>query len=210
LRLYEGMFIVDPAGLGKEEGTPEDLVKGLLDRRQAEILHSERWAERKFSYDIRGKKKGVYVLTYFRAPTGGIRELVHDCELSDKVIRVLVLKDEDGELEREMQLRKEALLTRPPAGPEGESGEAGAAPPSAEGVEEGAGEETARKPSRRRAGRIEEYEDVDEGGDGVPSENEVGEMEGIDLTDESVDLEDVEEPEGSGEDEGFEAKGGYK
>ncbi|MBN1421584.1 MAG: 30S ribosomal protein S6 [Planctomycetes bacterium] len=198
MNFYEGMFIVDPTGLGKEEGTPEDVVKSLLDRRQAEIVHSERWAERKFSYDIKGKKKGIYVLTFFRTSAGEIRELVHDCELSDKVIRVLVLRDQDGELERAMQERKEALLARSSAQAEGESapsaGEGGSAPAGAsEG--EGAADEEKRKPAPRPPRRTEVPED--DGGE------EAEEASGDDADDsgDSGDSEDSDDGEPSGEDE---------
>ena len=42
--------------------------------------------------EIRGRKRGLYVLAYFKADPEKIREIEHDCELDERVLRQLILR----------------------------------------------------------------------------------------------------------------------
>jgi small subunit ribosomal protein S6 len=56
------------------------------------VLASRLWDERKLAYPINGQKKGIYWLTYFKMPGGGIAPLERQCEINDDIIRKLILK----------------------------------------------------------------------------------------------------------------------
>ncbi len=98
MRLYEGMFIISDTVAGADWETAVKHVEDLLKNRGAEILKSEKWEDRKFAYKLKGYKRGAYLLVYFNAPTDSISPLKRDFELSENVLRTLIVKvDKIGE-----------------------------------------------------------------------------------------------------------------
>jgi len=89
-KTYEAMFLLD-SGVGDFETAAEPIRK-VLDRNQAEVLAMKPWDERRLAYEIRGRKRGLYVLTYFRADPARIAEIEHDCHLSEAILRALILR----------------------------------------------------------------------------------------------------------------------
>lgn len=88
---YEAMFLFDP-GFAGDLANAEQEIRRIMDRAEAEIVLCRRWDERKLAYEIAGRKRGVYVLTYFLADPSRIRGLERDVQLSESVLRVLVLR----------------------------------------------------------------------------------------------------------------------
>jgi len=86
------MFLVDSA----DAATWDDLTKHLsniLTRSGAEIIGITRWDERKLAYTIAGRKRGTYILGFFSLTNGSaVAEIEHDCTLSEKVLRSIILK----------------------------------------------------------------------------------------------------------------------
>ena len=92
--VYEGMFILDPSKYARDPAATAQLVVDMITQHGGSILASRLWDERKLAYPINGHKKGVYWLTYFRMPGGGITPLERQCEITDDIIRKLILKVE--------------------------------------------------------------------------------------------------------------------
>jgi len=89
-KTYEGMFLVDA-------GTPDfhaasEPARALLQRCNAEILAIKPWDERRLAYEIRGRRRGLYILTYFKANPERIAELERDSQLDERVLRLLILR----------------------------------------------------------------------------------------------------------------------
>jgi len=61
-----------------------------LEKHGAEILASRKWDDRKLAYPIKGHKKGIYYLTYFKTDSKKISELEHDFRLSEVILRHMV------------------------------------------------------------------------------------------------------------------------
>ncbi|HJO55578.1 MAG TPA: 30S ribosomal protein S6, partial [Candidatus Scalindua sp.] len=107
LRLYEGMFIISDTVAGADWEVTVKHVEGLLKNRGAEILKSEKWEDRKFAYKLKGHKRGAYLLVYFNAPTDSISPMKRDFELSDNVLRTLIVRvDKVGESKPEEEVEK--------------------------------------------------------------------------------------------------------
>jgi small subunit ribosomal protein S6 len=105
---YEGMFVLD-AGIAVSWDAVEGEIKRLMDRAEAELLCCRKWDDRRLAYEIKGRKRGYYVLTYFRADPGRIVGLERDVQLSETVLRVLVLRaDKVSEEEIARQAREAA------------------------------------------------------------------------------------------------------
>lgn len=92
MRLYEGMFIISDTVAGPDWEAAVNQVHGIIKNRGAEILKSEKWDERKFAYKLNGHKRGAYLLTYFNAPADSITLIKRDLQLSDVVLRALIVK----------------------------------------------------------------------------------------------------------------------
>ncbi len=92
MRLYEGMFIISDTVASSDWDAAVKHVEDLLTKRGAEILKSEKWEDRKFAYKLKGHKRGAYLLVYFNAPTDSISLIKRDFELSDNVLRTLIVK----------------------------------------------------------------------------------------------------------------------
>jgi len=91
INLYEAMFVVDSAKGGSKFSDTIRHIAGLLTRHGAEIERMEKWDERKLAYPIKHVRRGIYVLVYFRIDGSAIAELRHMVDLSEEVLRVLIL-----------------------------------------------------------------------------------------------------------------------
>ena len=90
MRVYEGMFVLD-SGKSGDWNAAAAQVHGILTRYGATILDSRKWDERRLAYEIKGRKRGVYILVYFDAPRPNITSIRHDLELSETVLRYLIV-----------------------------------------------------------------------------------------------------------------------
>ncbi len=91
-RTYEGLFLLD-AGQPDFEAASRP-VRALLERYQADILSIKPWDERRLAYEIQGRRRGLYVLTYFAVDPAHMSEIEHDCELSEQILRSMILHKE--------------------------------------------------------------------------------------------------------------------
>lgn len=117
VRAYEGMFLFPQAATANLEEAVEHL-RDILTRHGATIESLTKWDERKLAYDIKGNKRGLYLLTYFTMESTRLSEVERDCRLSERLLRALItradhltpeqLKDAEGQakLAMEMKLRK--------------------------------------------------------------------------------------------------------
>jgi len=85
------MFLFDPA-LGSEWGKVEAEVNRLMERCGARVIMWGKWDERRLAYPIKQHKRAVYVLVYFQADADKIVGLERDVQLSEVVLRSLVLR----------------------------------------------------------------------------------------------------------------------
>ncbi len=95
MAVYEGMFILDPTKFARDPGAAAQQVADLLTNHGGTILAARLWDERKLAYPIKGHKKGVYWLTYFTMPGGNLIALERQCEITEDIVRKLVLKVDD-------------------------------------------------------------------------------------------------------------------
>jgi small subunit ribosomal protein S6 len=144
LNQYEAMFLFDPT-FASDFGAVKAEIERLLARAEAEIVFLEKWEERKLAYEIKGRKRGLYVLTYFKCDGAKIAPLERDARLSEPILRILV-KNANGvtreQIERFMpQARRADESTREGSGdgkPAGKSAPAPAAatPPAGESAKD--------------------------------------------------------------------------
>jgi small subunit ribosomal protein S6 len=86
------MFIFDSNRYARDGAGVAGEVEGLIQGIGGEILVSRLWDERRLAYPIEGQRKGAYWLTYFRVDSGEIGKLNRQCQISETILRHLVLK----------------------------------------------------------------------------------------------------------------------
>ena len=127
--VYECMFLLDPNKVAGDIPAAAKQLHTLLERNHAEVLASRQWDERRLAYPIKGHKKGLYYLTYFRTEGKNLLNLERDLALSELVLRYLVLYVDPKLVDIMLQLARDEhalALQSVTAEPGGEgNGEAG-------------------------------------------------------------------------------------
>jgi small subunit ribosomal protein S6 len=91
-RIYEALFLLDPVRYAHDPVGISGVVNRLIESAGGEILVSRLWDERRLAYPIRGHRKGVYWLTYFRLDGSKLGELKRQCYLDSNILRVMILR----------------------------------------------------------------------------------------------------------------------
>src|SRR5690348_5091542 len=87
----ECMFQLDTNRVAGDVSAAAKQLHTVLERNQAEVLASRPWDERRLSCPIKGHKKGLYYLTYFRTVGKNIPGIERDCALNEMILRTLIL-----------------------------------------------------------------------------------------------------------------------
>ena len=93
-KLYEGMFLIDSTLAGSDWDGVNNKIKTILEKAEAEIVSIRKWDDRRLAYEIKGKGRGTYILCYFRAGGEKIKDIEKAVQLSEQIIRVLILSAE--------------------------------------------------------------------------------------------------------------------
>lgn len=93
MRTYEGMFLIDNSKASDWDRVVSH-VHEILEKRGAQVISTEKWGERKLAYRIDGHRRGTYMLVYFDAPADAISDIRRDFQLSDTILRSLLLRVE--------------------------------------------------------------------------------------------------------------------
>ncbi|HHT9144525.1 MAG: 30S ribosomal protein S6 [Candidatus Brocadiaceae bacterium] len=92
--MYEGLFLIDNAHANTEWDNVVKRIQDILQKNGTEILKTEKWGEKKLAYKIKGHKRGTYLLIHFNANNSAITTLRRDFQLSDYIVRFLIIKDD--------------------------------------------------------------------------------------------------------------------
>ncbi len=106
-KLYEGMFLIDSSQAGADWDGIMAVIRTILEKAGAEIDSIRKWDDRRLAYEIKGKSRGTYILSYFRVDGEMIQDIEKSVRLSEKIMRVLILSAE--------QLRPEDIEKETPA-----------------------------------------------------------------------------------------------
>ncbi len=94
-RVYEGMFLLDSNRYARDPAGAAGQISNMVEQCGGEMLASRLWSEQKLAYPIEGHRKGTYWITYFRLETDKLPKLRRATQLSEIVLRNMVLKVDD-------------------------------------------------------------------------------------------------------------------
>jgi small subunit ribosomal protein S6 len=127
---YEALFLF-PQSAGADLQAALHHIEEIMTRNKADVIALRKWDERRLAYDIKGNKRGVYFLAYFKADARNLAGIDRDCRLSERLLRSLVTRadhvpaEEIAAHEGRQQLADEInLRANPPASAEAAPAEA--------------------------------------------------------------------------------------
>ncbi len=108
--MYEIMFLIGQ-GTAARLGEVIEHINTIFERSNIEIISMQKWDERRLAYEMDKQKRGVYLLAYVNAEPGNIAGFERDCNLSEQIMRVLVLRADHLTLEEAQAFdRREDLM----------------------------------------------------------------------------------------------------
>jgi small subunit ribosomal protein S6 len=87
---YECLFLLDPTKVGTDLDGARAQLHQTLEKYGSEVLASRKWDDRKLAYPIKGQKKGLYYLVYFRCESRKLHEMETDFRLTEIILRHMV------------------------------------------------------------------------------------------------------------------------
>jgi small subunit ribosomal protein S6 len=165
-REYEAMFLLDNEAATADFDGVAGQVDAILGKHGAEIVHKEKWDERKLAYEIKGHRRATYYLVYFRAPTSALRDIDGDMHLSEVVLRWLPIALEepiDAHIEKRAQEREKMAEESRRASLTGWGGKKSGGRKSRGG--EGRGDDDDGPPRGRSRSRDDDGDNDDDSGD---------------------------------------------
>lgn len=96
IRLYECMWLVD-ANTGREDYAKVIAgLKEIVEKGGGTWINAEKWDERRLAYQIKKRKRGLYIINHFSAPTEAVAKIDRQARITDLVLRHMITIDEDG------------------------------------------------------------------------------------------------------------------
>src|SRR5437588_10264244 len=125
--VYECMFLLDTNKVAGDVGAASKQLHAILERNQAEVLASRPWGERRLAYPVKGHKKGLYYLTYFRMAGKHLLDIERDVALTEMILRSLVLRVDPKHVDTLLAIARDehALALQVAPEPSGDGAESG-------------------------------------------------------------------------------------
>lgn len=98
---YEAMFVLSQA-VAADLTSAISHIRGIIEKAGGSVVSMKKWDERKLAYEIAKQKRAYFLLVYFQAPAVRMHEIERSCNLSEQIMRNLIIKAEHISLE-EMQ-----------------------------------------------------------------------------------------------------------
>jgi len=90
--VYETMFLLNANAYARNPGGAAEAIEKIVKGVGGEILVSRLWNEQKLAFPVKGQRKGVYWLTYFRLESTNMPKFNRACQLQDIILRHLAIK----------------------------------------------------------------------------------------------------------------------
>jgi small subunit ribosomal protein S6 len=94
VNVYEALLMLDTSKIAGDVPAVQQQLHAIMERNKVEILASRPWDERRLAYPIRGQKKALFYLIYFRSTGEHLVGIEHDLKLNESVLRTMMLRIE--------------------------------------------------------------------------------------------------------------------
>jgi len=118
VKKYELIFILQADQPESEMESRVQRIKDILAGHEGEITQENHWGVRRLAYEIEHENKGNYMFLKFRSKGTAVEVLDKFLRLDDKVLRHLVVVDEEWEeRNRKARAKRNAAPEAPAAAP---------------------------------------------------------------------------------------------
>lgn len=93
-KLYEALFLLNQNLLAADPAAVVAHVQAILDKAGAKTHVLRKWDERKLTYTVEGQKRGTFYIAYFDITPTAVAQIERDCNLSETVLRAMILRAE--------------------------------------------------------------------------------------------------------------------
>ena len=112
-RAYEAMFLVFNKEARKTHEYLEEHLKALLEKVGAKLVRFGKWDQRQLAYEVKGQREGIFYLAYFESDPLAMATLKREVQLSELVLRMLLLALDriptEDELRKRSTIAEEAM-----------------------------------------------------------------------------------------------------
>lgn len=95
MRNYEVAYIASPDLDEESLAELQGQISGWIEAAGGEIVEVDRWGRRKLAYPIQDHRDGHYYFIYAQMPTSGPAAVEQDLQVSESVLRYMVVRGED-------------------------------------------------------------------------------------------------------------------
>ena len=89
---YESMVIVRSTLSEEEINAALGKIREMIEKTGGTVLQSENWGKRRLAYEIKGEKKGAYLLFRFRTDGKLISQLEHQYRLDESILKFITVR----------------------------------------------------------------------------------------------------------------------
>ncbi len=107
MRNYQTILILKPDLDEPNVDQSLEKITSLIQKHGGEVLKTERWGKKRLAYKVKKSKFGYYLNMYHSGDTSRVAELEKDLQLYDLVIKYLIIRLSDKDLERVMSKPEE-------------------------------------------------------------------------------------------------------
>lgn len=114
-RIYEVVFIIDPAAGDDEVMRLSEAVQKIITGQGGSITKTEVMGRRQLAYEINHKKDGTYVLLEVAGSGAEIAELERRMRVNDQILRYMTIRvDEDRRRADKLKARRARKAAKQP------------------------------------------------------------------------------------------------
>lgn len=108
MRNYQSVLILKPDIDEANVDQAVEKITSLIQKCGGEVLKLEKWGKKRLAYKVKKNKFGYYVNMYHTCDAGQIPSLEKEYKLFDTIIKFLVIRLDEEELERAMSRGSDA------------------------------------------------------------------------------------------------------
>lgn len=89
VRKYEGLFLFGTGSTSNVDAATT-LVRSFIEKHGGNVHVLKKWDDRKLAYEVKKQSRGLYLLSFFEAPTTAVEAINREVNLNDEVLRCLI------------------------------------------------------------------------------------------------------------------------
>ncbi len=114
LRSYQSVIILKPDLEDSQVDQAIEKIEQFFQKSGGSTLKLEKWGKKRLAYKVKKNKFGIYLNIYHTCANDKVSSLEKEYQLFNQIIKYLIIKIEDKNMERIMQETDPAMMTDEP------------------------------------------------------------------------------------------------